>query len=135
MNVVHNVFTYGTLMFPEVWSSVVAGDYQSRPATISGFERFAVLGEDFPAIIPASKNCMLEGVLYLGVSQQDVARLDIYESQIYDRQTVKLLEKGLVSGEGVNSAEVYVLNSGYSHILDNEPWDESEFLAKLARDF
>jgi gamma-glutamylcyclotransferase (GGCT)/AIG2-like uncharacterized protein YtfP len=121
----HNVFTYGTLMFPKVWEYVVQGQYASQKARIAGFERFAVIDQDFPAVVPAENNRHVSGVLYLNVSPEDMFRLDEYESHIYHRKTVNLLEPVALQ------AEVYVLNPEFSHVVGSEPWDEQAFLKKL----
>ena len=48
-----NLFTYGTLMFPEVWQRIGVGDFSSIPATLPGFAIFRVRDAVFPGIVRA----------------------------------------------------------------------------------
>lgn len=45
-----HLFTYGSLMFENVWRRVVSGRYRSTPATLHGYRRQRVRGEDYPAL-------------------------------------------------------------------------------------
>ena len=79
-----NIFTYGSLMFPAVWQRVVSAQYQSLPATVQDFRRFAVLNDTYPGLI-ASPGGSVEGVIYHNVAPDDVARLDHFEGDDYRR--------------------------------------------------
>jgi gamma-glutamylcyclotransferase (GGCT)/AIG2-like uncharacterized protein YtfP len=46
-----HLFTYGTLMFPEVWRVVVAKNFETTPAQLPGYEIFRVAGALYPGII------------------------------------------------------------------------------------
>ncbi len=85
-----HVFTYGSLMYPAVWQSLVSGTYQQVPAKLFAFERKQVKGEDYPAIKPAMVSSCVEGVVYLNVSKQDMAILDKFEGDLYERQKVHI---------------------------------------------
>lgn len=134
------VFTYGSLMFDEVWSRIVSGRYTSVPATLAGYSRFAVTGEQYPGVIPGADPSadpgtvsdtaidastvppMVEGVLYYGVNEADVERLDIFEGEFYNRCT----EQVTVAG-GMISAQVYVIKPAYQYLLAPEAWDVERF--------
>jgi gamma-glutamylcyclotransferase (GGCT)/AIG2-like uncharacterized protein YtfP len=79
-----NVFTYGTLMFSPVWERVVAGQYDSVAATVTGFARFAVANEAYPGCVRRTQESVL-GRLYLNLTPADCARLDAFEGQHYAR--------------------------------------------------
>jgi gamma-glutamylcyclotransferase (GGCT)/AIG2-like uncharacterized protein YtfP len=79
-----HVFTYGSLMFPEVWSLVVRGDYRSTQATLHGHTRFAIDGETYPGMVTVPDG-RVTGVLYLDVGDDDLARLDVFEGDDYRR--------------------------------------------------
>jgi len=49
-----NLFTYGSLMFAEVWSQLVRGDYVKRPARLHGFTRRRVHGDVYPVIFKSN---------------------------------------------------------------------------------
>jgi len=78
------VLTYGSLMFERVWGAVVKGRYVGRAVSVEGWQRFSVPGEDYPGAIP-SPGARLEGVLWEGVSADDLVRLDVFEGPQYER--------------------------------------------------
>jgi gamma-glutamylcyclotransferase (GGCT)/AIG2-like uncharacterized protein YtfP len=82
------VFTYGSLMYPEVWNRVVAGRYQHEPAVVAGFRRYAIDGETYPGA-QANADAILHGVLYHEVEEADLLRLDAFEGADYQRITVQ----------------------------------------------
>ena len=84
-----NVFTYGSLMFVEVWSRVVEGDYRSMPGTLSGHARFAVRDALYPGMV-AMADARVDGVLYLDVQPDDLTRLDAFEGDDYRRIAVAI---------------------------------------------
>ena len=79
-----NVFTYGSLMFAEVWQRVVRGHYQSHAATLNGYRRYAVRDDTYPGII-ACPDSAVNGLVYTGVDADDLARLDEFEGELYLR--------------------------------------------------
>jgi gamma-glutamylcyclotransferase (GGCT)/AIG2-like uncharacterized protein YtfP len=79
-----HVFTYGSLMFAEVWQRVVRGQYAACAATLDGYRRFAVRDETYPGIV-VSKGNSVAGLVYTDVDAADVTRLDQFEGELYDR--------------------------------------------------
>ena len=71
-----NVFTYGTLMFKDIWTRLITNDYEQEQATLNGYIRKAVIGETYPVIYKGSENNSVAGKLYLNVSSKEVAILD-----------------------------------------------------------
>lgn len=97
-----HVFTYGSLMFPEVWTRVVAGTYRAVHGRVEGHQRFEVRDETYPGMV-ARADCVVEGVLYLDVDAADLARLDAFEGEDYLRATLPVL-----SDDGPYDAETYI---------------------------
>ena len=60
------LFAYGTLMVPSVAEAVLGRRPLSLPATLDGYARFRVWGEDFPGVIPCADHSTT-GVLYTGL--------------------------------------------------------------------
>ena len=83
-----HVFTYGSLMFPEVWTRVVRGAYRPLPARVTGYARHGVRAETYPGAL-AAPGALLEGVLWLDVGADDLARLDRFEGPDYQRIAVR----------------------------------------------
>ena len=82
-----HVFTYGSLIFAPVWQRVVRGRHAHRAARLHGFERRAVRGRTYPAIV-ARDGGSVDGMLHLDVDDGDLRRLDVFEGDEYERRTV-----------------------------------------------
>jgi len=101
-----HVFTYGSLMFPEVWQRVVRGNYRSVAARLDGHARFEIAGETYPGMI-VRPGAAVDGMLYFDVSPADMTALDAFEGIEYRRDTVKV---ALASGEQVDAGTyIYLL--------------------------
>ncbi len=119
-----HVFTYGSLMFPQVWNRVVRGKYNAQRVALKGFERKCVKGEEYPVIHPALDSwALVQGVLYRDIGEDDLQRLDIFEGEYYQRRT------GMVISEGgyEEPAQVYAVHRDFTHIIDDRPWDVEHF--------
>lgn len=89
-----NVFTYGSLMFPEIWSRVVRGNHRFARATADGYACFSVRDEIYPGLVkrPGSR---VEGVVYFDIDATDLAALDAFEGADYRRDRIAIeLEDG-----------------------------------------
>jgi gamma-glutamylcyclotransferase (GGCT)/AIG2-like uncharacterized protein YtfP len=114
-----NVFTYGSLMFPQVWRRVVAGDYRALPATASGHARYAVSAETYPGMV-AQSGSAVEGVLYLDVGPEDLAALDRFEGGDYRRDTIEVV---LEDGSTLSAAAYIYIGDR----LSAAAWDPAAF--------
>lgn len=123
-----NVFTYGSLMLSFVFQRVVGRCPQSIEATLNDWKRVRVDKESFPAAVPASGD-QVRGILWLGLSTDEIARLDQFEGEHYQRMSVQV---SALSGER-HAAEIYqwVRDDG----LINEPWDIDWFKTVGIKDF
>ena len=83
-----NIFTYGSLMFSPVWSRLVRGAHDSVAARLDGYQRYVVLGQDYPGLI-AQAGVSVIGRIYLDVHADDLRRLDVFEGDSYRRQDVR----------------------------------------------
>lgn len=116
-----NIFTYGSLMFADVWKPLVSGDYRSEPAILAGYRRFAVPGVTYPGII-AAPGYRVAGLLYLDVAEEDVARLDAFEGTEYRRDALQ-----------VELADAKVLSAGTYVWLNHERLSDKLWLAEAFR--
>lgn len=115
-----NVFTYGSLMFPSVWQKVVRGDYRSSTASIQGFRRVCVREGSHPALIIAPRAAPIVGRLYFGISAEDVARLDYFETRNYQRVLVAVTVNGIAT-----AAHTYL--AANIDLLTDTDWNETTF--------
>ena len=118
-----NLFAYGSLMFEEVWSQLVRGQYIKRPARLHGFTRRRVHGDVYPVIVRSHAGDWVDGVVYFGVRPEDLERLDIFEAEPYNRQTHTVV----VEGRERHKADVYVLKDDYRHMVHDREWDPQWF--------
>lgn len=115
-----HIFTYGSLMFPEIWQRVVRGDYHSAPATAQGYARYALADDTYPGMI-ASPNAAVEGVLYFDVDAQDIVALDAFEGAEYRRDSIDVV---INSGETVIAC-TYIFMA--EQRLSGSPWEPQAF--------
>ena len=127
-----HVFTYGSLMFAEVWQRVVRGHYASYTAMLDGYRRFAVRDDTYPGII-ASSGSTVEGLVYTDVDTADLARLDDFEGALYRR-----IDAEVTAADGHTlKAQTYLCLQ--PDCLSDQPWVPesfalSRFLATYCRD-
>jgi gamma-glutamylcyclotransferase (GGCT)/AIG2-like uncharacterized protein YtfP len=117
-----NLFTYGSLMFPEVWLPVAGGECTGVAATLSDHAALKVRGASYPGLVPAAGRTTA-GMLYLEVSAAAIGRLDIFEGSFYERTVVVVKTSG---GADV-TAFAYVVAPGHRHELADTLWDAEEF--------
>ena len=119
-----HLFTYGTLMSPDIMHAVAGCRRDGEPALLSGFRRYAVKGADYPAIIE-SPEAEISGRLYRNLPSFAWQRLDRFEGNMYARLTRAVLAE---DGSEI-LAEVYVLKPAYRHCLTADDWDFDRFTA------
>lgn len=115
-----HIFTYGSLMFPEVWQRVVQGHYRFASAAVDGYARFTVAGETYPGMV-ARTGATVSGVLYFDVDERDIAALDTFEGEDYRRETVRM-----VLDDGSSAEAGTYLYLPPQKLLES-PWDPERF--------
>ena len=129
-----HVFTYGSLMFPAVWQRVVEGAYESREATVHGFQRLRIHGEHYPALIVNPNAGPLAGRVYFDVSASDIARLDHFESSHYARVSVAVTVAGADTAEKTTlAADAYLTLS--ADALEPVEWSPERFAREELESF
>ena len=122
-----HIFTYGTLMFEAIWLRVTGIKCNSCRAQISGFQRKAVKGQVYPVLIPGSKNDKVDGIIYLGVNDDIIQKLDRFEGQAYKRRKVQV---EINDGSKI-PAQTYILKKTFFSIIENKTWDQQQFAERL----
>ncbi|MCW8851347.1 MAG: gamma-glutamylcyclotransferase [Gammaproteobacteria bacterium] len=120
-----NLFTYGTLMDPDIMAQVSGAKHRSQKAVLQEHVRKTVIGEVYPAII-MREGCSVEGAIYYDVSSVSFERLDKFEGSLYLRAEVPV-----ICDDGVSvAAETYVITASAVHQLSAEDWSYDRFLSK-----
>ena len=119
------IFTYGTLMIPDVMYAVTTREFRFKDAILRGYARFTVKGESYPGIIPVA-DTVTEGIIYFDVDELSLERLDAFESDLYQRTPVRVeTEK-----DEILNAETYVVRPEYRGYLSSKEWNVKEFNQK-----
>lgn len=118
-----DLFTYGTLMSPDIMARVAGCRLASLPARLTGYKRSLVRNEVYPGIAQAAGHAV-DGILYLEVPDVAIRRLDAFEGEMYERLEVYVTTEG---GQP-RSAMTYVFRSAYRHLLTDLSWDYQTFL-------
>lgn len=127
-----DVFTYGSLMFPEVWKPLVAEPRASVAATLDGYQREGIRGQSYPGI-RAQPGARTAGRLYLDVGPDALARLDAFEGDEYRRETVMVMITTPDGRRIERSAQVY--RPVDTRQLDGVGWDADAFGRTTAAGF
>jgi gamma-glutamylcyclotransferase (GGCT)/AIG2-like uncharacterized protein YtfP len=117
------LFTYGTLMFPEVWQRISIGVVPAEPAVLRGYAMYRVKNAVYPGIIRAEPASEVHGKVYVDLDEDTLFELDTYESSFYQRLPVRVT---LASGEEVE-CHAYVVPDSRRDLLTTEPWDAEWF--------
>ena len=73
-------------------------------------------------MMPGPVSSKVDGVLYLDINSEDLARLDHFEGSIYDRRNVQVM-----TGNNIYAAQAYVVKKSYHSLLSDREWDPKKF--------
>ena len=125
-----NIFTYGTLMIPEVMFAATARRFHSIDAILKGYARFTVKGESYPGIVPVT-DAATEGIIYFDVDELSLERLDAFEGGLYQRIKIQAETKE----KEILSADAYVIKPKFRSHLSSLEWNIKEFAQKHLKTF
>lgn len=120
-----HVFTYGSLMFPEIWQVVVGREFGTIQGTVAGYSIYRVRRGSYPGMIASSKDDLVRGLVYLDVDAASIERLDRFEGRFYERVTLPTE----CSDGKPRAAEAYVVPERKRHGLTDETWSAEAFVA------
>jgi gamma-glutamylcyclotransferase (GGCT)/AIG2-like uncharacterized protein YtfP len=116
------LFCYGTLRFSPIIRAVIGRIPGHRPATAPGYACYAVKGRPYPALVPEA-GAAAAGVLYEGLTREEIVRLDDYEGPEYRRRLIGIEEAG---GQRA-TAWGYIWKAQHRSRLTSNEWDIKEF--------
>jgi len=117
-----SIFTYGTLMIPEIMSGLIGRSLIGQSATLSGYRRSVIINETYPGIAPHSKG-VVPGILYHALEHHEIEILNHYEGHLYTLSVVNIK----LSDDTILDAYSYVLRKEYWHLLTEHDWDLETF--------
>ena len=118
-----HLFTYGTLMDPEIMGEVAGGSFVAHAAVLRGYGRYGVRNQPYPGMV-AEKDGVVEGIVYLDITTKAMERLDRFEGEMYCRRMVKV--RGTSNGDTLE-VFAYVVKPEHAHLLSPDPWDFQQF--------
>ncbi len=113
----HNLFIYGTLIYPQVWKGLIRRPHRQAAATLRGHQRRHIGGESYPGMVPC-KGSQVEGRIVFDLRDAELRRLDRYEGKYYERRRVTVQ---LADGSAV-TAFTYLFRRRYRNRLSNRVW-------------
>lgn len=126
-----NVFTYGSLMFPEVWRRAAGEEGRGTRAALADHEVRALRGHSYPVMIPIP-GAQAGGVLYQNVSEAAIARLDDFEGPFYVRREVSVISE---NGTETFPAWTYLAAAPEHPSILPDRWDAEAFRREHLRFF
>lgn len=106
-------------------AAVTGRRFETEPATLFGYARELLSGRDYPGLFE-SPNDSTSGTLHLGVDDDSVALLDVFEGALYAKRVV-----AVTANDGSRrSAAVYVLRDEHRGLITGTPWERSRFEPK-----
>lgn len=117
-----NLFTYGSLMFPEIWLRVAGRVFSHHPARVHDYAAYKVRGEVYPGLA-ACPGAVTSGVVYMGLDKATLARLDAFEGSYYERLPLTAIGPD----QTPLAVHAYVVVDAYRSTLADELWDAEEF--------
>jgi gamma-glutamylcyclotransferase (GGCT)/AIG2-like uncharacterized protein YtfP len=124
------IFVYGTLLFKPVMEMVVKQNFKSRPACLYNYTRNCIKGRIYPGIVE-QRHSKVDGLIYYGVTQTAIQRLDYFEGIEYQRKT---LQVKVISGELI-FADTYVVSSEHINDVEEKHWDADDFQRKYMSEY
>jgi gamma-glutamylcyclotransferase (GGCT)/AIG2-like uncharacterized protein YtfP len=118
-----HLFTYGTLMFPEVWRRISIGEFPSQPAVLRGYAMYRVKDAVYPGIIRGDDATEVQGLVYADLDEDTLFELDTYESSFYERLPVTVQ-----TADGADlECHAYIVPPSRRDLLTDEGWDREWF--------
>lgn len=121
-----HIFTYGSLMFLDIWQNIVKGQYRSELARLSGYQRVYIKNAEYPVLRSSSARSEVDGLVYFDVSNSDIKRLDTFEGLYYHRKALVIQTSSAASSAPL-LAETYLLKRQFRHLASARIWSPEQF--------
>lgn len=117
-----NVFVSGPLMFRDLIKAVTGKVFTVESGVLHGYAQFTIKDKGQSAMIPFPDR-MVEGVVYLDVDDDSLARIDAFQGNRFEREDVTVEAE---NGEWLE-ASAYCLKLRRRKILSAEEWSEDVY--------
>lgn len=116
------LFCYGTLQFPAVLQEVTGGHFNAVTAVLHDYACYVVSRQVYPGII-AQSGAQTAGLVYAGIGDAHLKKLDRFEGDLYERIRV------CVNDNAGNSLQAWTYGIAPQHRrqLTTIPWSRENF--------
>jgi len=107
-----NVYTYGSLMFPEVMEALTERIFKFEDLRLQGFERFKLKEKKYPGVIE-NGNAFLSGRVWFDLDSASLDILDAFEDKIYTERSLdfrpnpKAIRRSVYCGPKAHQIKIY----------------------------
>ncbi|KAL6775751.1 hypothetical protein ACKKBG_A18350 [Auxenochlorella protothecoides x Auxenochlorella symbiontica] len=119
-----DIFVYGTLQYPEVLRALIGRVPDLTPATLTGYRRYCVSQQVFPAIIPGEADDSVKGYTLYGLNAHEVKVMDEFESEEYVKTAGAVLN---AETDRLESVLYYVWHPSLESQLERRSWSPEAF--------
>jgi len=120
----HSLFIYGTLLVEKVRLRVLGRSCDCVPAILEGYRRCALSERSYPGLV-SDAEVSVDGLLCYGLTEVELATLDRFEGDEYDRAKVTV-----ETVKGTERAQTYLLSEKGMELLTVRGWDPEDFRKK-----
>lgn len=113
-------FVYGSLMAPEVLSSLLGRVPPRAPACVRGFHRYRIRDRVYPAIARHEDGGRVDGYLLSSLTSRELAVLDWFEDEAYVMRSVRV-----ELADGANAETIAYVYEDTRNL--HGTWDYDEF--------
>ena len=120
-------------MMPDIFGRIVNATYARDPALLFGFERRKVKDDVYPALVPGTNDHRVEGQIIRDLNAVDLARLDLFEGVMYERNPVTVYTG--MGFETKAAAETYICRPQFMFMISEECWTLVQFTKMGKKEF
>lgn len=118
-----SLFTYGTLMLPEIFDLIVGRICHGEDAILHNFKRRKIRNESYPGITPAPGE-KVDGKIYHLLHADEINKLTVFEGDAYELLPVSVRLKEV----GDLDCLTYSIKEKYLFLMTDHEWSLEEFI-------
>lgn len=115
------IFTYGTLMYQPLWLKIAEHQRLPIPAVTKGFARCSIENSLSCSLVAAAGG-HVAGMLYGGLSESEIVRLDEYTASLFERVQLQV-----VTPNETIVAYSYVIKPEFESRILPKTWNQRRF--------
>src|SRR5688500_15330281 len=112
------LFCYGSLCVPEIMQAIVGREISAEPAVLDDYACYIVRYQYYPAAVPMA-GASIAGLLYSGLTPQELLLLDRYEGTEYRKVRVSVT----TDADRQAQAWVYIIRPQYEARLSDQQFN------------